>query len=153
VWIDNVIAILFGVFIIYTGFKLMKESVNNLLDEADYEKLNQLIQILYKNRKTKWIDFHNLRILKYGSHLHVDAHITLPWYENLENSHHEVSAVEYLVKQHFDDEVELFIHADPCINESCTICIIKDCKQRRKSFVKSLEWNLENLLPDKKHSA
>lgn len=151
-WLDNVIAIIFGVFIIYTGYKLLKESVNSLLDEADYGKLDQLIEILNKNRREKWIDMHNLRVLKYGSHLHMDAHITLPWYDNLNDSHAEVSAVEYLIKEKLEGEVEFFIHADPCLPTSCPICIMKDCKLRKAAFEKRLEWTLQNVLPDQKHS-
>ena len=64
-WLDNVIAIIFGLFIFHTGYKLIKESVNNLLDEADSEKLNLLVTILNDNRKEKWIDMHNLRVLKF----------------------------------------------------------------------------------------
>lgn len=151
-WLDNVIAIIFGIFIIYTGYALLKESVNSLLDEADYGKLDELIAILNKNRREKWIDMHNLRVLKYGSHLHVDAHITLPWYDNLEDSHAEVSAVENLIKDKLEGEVEFFIHADPCLPISCPICIMTDCKLRKAEFVKRLEWTLHNVLPDQKHS-
>lgn len=151
-WLDNVVAIILGVFIIYTGYKLLKESVNSLLDEADYGKLDQLIEILNKNRREKWIDMHNLRVLKYGSHLHVDAHITLPWYDILEDSHNEVSAVENLIKEKLEGEVEFFIHADPCLPTSCPICIMKVCKMRKAEFSKRLEWTLENVLPDQKHS-
>ena len=151
-WFDNVIAILFGTFIFYTGFKLLKESVNNLLDEADYEKLDQVVKILNEFRKDKWIDMHNLRVLKYGSHLHIDAHITLPWYDNLEESHAEVTAVENLIKKKLEGEVEFFIHADPCLSTSCPICPLKNCRERKHEFSKRLDWTLENLPPDKKHT-
>jgi cation diffusion facilitator family transporter len=150
-WLDNVIAIIFGMFILVTGLKLLRESVNNLLDEADYQKLNQVVNILNTNRKEKWIDMHNLRVLKYGSHLHIDAHITLPWYDILEDAHAEVSGVEYLIKEKLEGEVEFFIHADPCLPTSCPICPLKDCKERKAPFVKRLDWTLENMLPDKKH--
>lgn len=150
-WIDNVVAILFGFFIFHTGFKLLKQSLNSLLDEADYEKLNHITEILNTNRKIKWIDIHNLRVLKYGSHLHIDAHITLPWYDNLESIHKEVSDLENLIKEKTEGDVELFIHADPCLPISCDICSILDCTFRKSKFVKKLDWNLSNMLPDKKH--
>ena len=150
-WLDNVIAITFGCFILYTGIKLLKESVNNLLDEADYDKLNMLVTILNEHRGDKWIDIHNLRVLKYGSHLHIDAHITLPWYDKLEESHKEITSVEILIKKRLDGDVEFFIHADPCLPSSCPICVVNNCAERKSEFVKRLDWTLENLLPDKKH--
>ena len=150
-WLDNIIAIVFGFMILYTGIKLLKESVNNLLDEADYDKLNMLVTILNEHRADKWIDIHNLRVLKYGSHLHIDAHITLPWYDKLEDSHKEVISVENLIKEKLDGDIEFFIHADPCVPNSCPICVVKDCPVRKNEFIKRLDWTLENLLPDKKH--
>jgi len=150
-WLDNVIAILFGGFIFYTGFKILRQSLNSLLDEADYEKLNHITELLNANRKEKWIDIHNLRVLKYGAHLHIDAHITLPWYDSLEDTHTEVTAVENLIKEKTEGDVELFIHADPCLPASCAICSIKNCVHRKNDFVKKLEWSMENMLPDTKH--
>ncbi|OFY84548.1 MAG: cation diffusion facilitator family transporter [Bacteroidetes bacterium RIFCSPLOWO2_12_FULL_35_15] len=151
-WLDNVIAILFGLYIFVTGYKLIKESVNSLLDEADYEKLNQVVEILNTNRREKWIDMHNLRVLKYGPHLHIDSHITLPWYDTLEDSHKEVTAVENLIKEKLEGDVEFFIHADPCLPSSCPICSVKNCPPRKAELVKQLDWTLENMLPDAKHT-
>jgi cation diffusion facilitator family transporter len=150
-WLDNLVALIFATFIFYTGYKLIRESINNLLDEADYEKLNQVVNILNKNRREKWIDMHKLRVLKYGSHLHIDAHITLPWYDKLEESHIEVTAVENLIKKELQGEVEFFIHADPCLPISCPICILQNCPVRQHELVKRLDWTLDNMLPDRKH--
>ncbi|MBL7884898.1 MAG: cation diffusion facilitator family transporter, partial [Bacteroidia bacterium] len=111
-----------------------------------------VVDILNKNRKPKWIDMHNLRVIKYGDHLHIDAHITLPWYDQLEDSHIEVTAVEDLIKDKLEGDVEFFIHADPCLPTSCSICTIDTCLHRRTQFLKRLDWTLENMLPDKKHN-
>lgn len=151
-WLDNLIAVFFGGFILYTGFKLVKQSINGLLDEADYENLEKLITVLNQNRKDKWIDMHNLRVLKYGHTLHIDAHITLPWYNNLENTHYEVHAVERLIKEKIHEDIEFFIHSDPCVPNSCAICSISNCNVRSAVFQKKLNWTLQNMLPDKKHS-
>ncbi len=151
-WVDNIITIIFGGLIFYTGYKLLRESVNNLLDEADYEKLQHLADVLNKHRKENWIDVHKLRVLKYGAHLHVDGHITLPWYENLEKSHEEISKVEHLLKNNSQNEIEFFLHADPCLPSSCPICSVAGCMFRKQNFVKRLNWTIENMLPDKKHT-
>lgn len=151
-WLDQVIAIIFGGFILFTGYKLVKQSINGLLDEADYENLEKLITVLNTNRKVKWIDMHNLRVLKYGHTLHIDAHITLPWYDNLENTHNEVISVEQLIKEKIHEEIEFFIHSDPCIPSSCAICNVKNCSYRSQPFERKLNWTLKNLLPNKKHT-
>ncbi len=150
-WLDSVIAIIFGAVILRTGFSLVRVSINTLLDEADYEKLNHLVEVLNANRRSKWIDMHNLRVLKHGSRLHVDCHITLPWYQTLDDIHKEVNQLENLVREKVQGEMEFFIHADPCLPESCPICPITDCNIRKAPFVQRLKWTLANMLPDKKH--
>lgn len=151
-FIDYIVSVLMGVYILLEGFKTLRDSVNDLLDKADFEKINHLIDLLNKNRKAEWIDVHNLRVLKYGETLHVDCHITLPWYQTLEESHKQVDSVEQLIKKDFEREIEFFIHADPCVPPtSCSVCQITDCKQRQAAFQKKIEWNIDNLLPDTKH--
>ena len=150
-WFDNVLAIFLGIFIISTGYTITKQSITGLLDEADDATIDQVIAILNANRQSKWIDMHNLRVLKYGSFLHVDCHITLPWFLSLEDAHTEVTAVENLLNNNMEGRAEFFIHADPCLPISCPICIISDCKFRQYDFVKQLVWEHANLLPDKKH--
>ncbi len=151
-WIDYLITLLFGIFIVYTGIKLVKESFFDLLDKADKKRLNKLVILLNEKRDERWIDMHNLRVLKYGAHLHVDCHLTLPWYYTLEESHTEMNKVEKLVEGDPEQEIEFFIHADPCLPTSCAICTLKSCQYRKHSFVKRLEWNLTNVLPNQKHS-
>lgn len=151
-WIDYVITIGLGIFITITGFQLIKESVFNLLDKADYGKIENLITILNVKRNPSWIDIHNLRVVKYGSVVHVDCHMTLPWYYTLEESHKEVDDLDKLVTKEFSHEIEFFIHADPCVPKSCSICEIQDCKVRQYDFVKRLDWTMVNVLPDEKHT-
>lgn len=152
-WLDNVLTIILGSWIIYTGFKLVRENVGNLLDETDAEVVESIIKILGENRRDNWIDIHNLRVLKYGNNLHIDCHLTLPYYLSLVEAHEEVHAVENLVKEKAGGEVELFIHADPCLPPSCTVCSKTDCNVRKQDFVRRTEWNLKNILPDRRHQA
>lgn len=150
-WIDNALAIIFGAVIFRMGFRLIKEALTGLLDEADTSKLSQMITIFNKNRRKKWIDIHNLRVLKHGSLLHVDCHLTLPWYNSLEETHEEMHELEKMVKKNLGDETEFFIHADPCLTSSCPICPVDDCKYRQQPFVKKLDWTLGNILPNTRH--
>ncbi len=152
-WVDYVITVILGGFIAYTGFHLIREAVTNLLDKADYGKIEHLIEVLNAKRKESWIDIHNLRVVKYGSVVHVDCHMTLPWYFTLEEAHAEVDAVDKLATAEFSHEIEFFIHSDPCIPTSCSVCLMHQCQVRQHALVKRLEWDMSNVLPDKKHSA
>jgi cation diffusion facilitator family transporter len=152
VWIDYIITILVGGLIMYSGVRLVKESIDNLLDKADVESINEVVSLLEQNKKNKWIDIHNLRVIKYGEHLHIDCHVTLPWYDSLSESHDEVDAIGRLIKSRMHEKMEFFIHADPCVPPySCGVCPLMECKVRKAPFVKRVEWNISNMLPDKKH--
>jgi cation diffusion facilitator family transporter len=150
-WIDSAIAILFGGIIIYTGGKIMRSSVAGIMDESDNDLLDKLVKVLNKHRPENWIDMHNLRVIKYGSNLHLDCHITMPWYLNLDEAHLEVDKLGALVKSEFGDALELFVHTDGCMPFSCKICVKQDCHVRKHPFEQRIEWNSDNIFQNKKH--
>lgn len=150
-WVDSIIAIIFSGIIIYTGVKIMRSSVAGIMDEADNKLLQRLVVILNKNRRINWIDLHNLRVIKYGSSLHLDCHVTMPWYLNLEEAHKEVDELALLVRSEFGNALELFVHTDGCLPFSCSICIKNDCHVRKYPFEQKLEWDSDNIFQNKKH--
>ena len=42
-WIDSVVAACFGLFIIYTGYKIMRTSLAGIMDEADMDLLESMV--------------------------------------------------------------------------------------------------------------
>ena len=150
-WIDSVVAILFALFIIYTGYTILRSSVAGIMDEADMALQEKLVQTLNANRRPNWIDLHNLRIIKYGSRLHLDCHLTVPWYLNVHEAHREIDALSNLVKNEFGESVELFVHSDGCLDFSCRICTLADCTVRKHAFEKKIDWTMENILSNNKH--
>ena len=152
VWIDSVVAILFSIYIIYTGYKILRSSVAGIMDEADTQLLEKMVQMLNENRRDNWIDLHNLRIIKYGSRIHLDCHLTVPWYLNVHQAHNEIDALSSLVKNEFGESVELFVHSDGCMDFSCRICSKFECTVRKHEFEKKVEWTMENISSNHKHS-
>ena len=150
-WIDPVVAIIFGVIIIYTGYKILRRSIAGIMDEADVELLKKIVDLLNKNKRENWVDLHNLRVIKYGAVLHVDCHLTVPWYLNVVEAHGEVDALSLLVRNEFGESVELFVHVDGCLPFSCKVCNKQNCNVRKHNFEKRIDWTLENVLRDKKH--
>ncbi|HTE25164.1 cation diffusion facilitator family transporter [Flavitalea sp.] len=151
VWLDGTVAILFAVFIIYTGYRIMRSSIAGIMDEADKELLTKMVRILNSKRRDNWIDLHNLRVIKYGGQLHVDCHLTVPWYLNVLEAHHEVDILRELIRKEFGTTLELFVHTDPCLDFSCSICTRHDCQVRQRPFEEKFAWTLENIISDKKH--
>lgn len=150
-WIDPTVAIIFGSIIIYTGYKILRRSIAGIMDEADIELLKKIVELLNKNRRENWVDLHNLRVIKYGSVLHIDSHLTVPWYLNVHEAHVEVDALSSLVRQEFGESVELFVHVDGCLPFSCKVCNKQNCNERKHNFEKRIDWTLKNVLENKKH--
>jgi cation diffusion facilitator family transporter len=152
IWLDNVVAIAFGLLLSYTGIKIIRKSLAGILDEADMKLLDETVGLLEKNRRPSWIDLHNLRIIKYGSIYHLDCHVTLPWYYDIRKAHQEIEAMEQVVKNQFGDTTEMFIHNDPCRAESCKICSLDNCEKRQHPKEQKMIWTLENVLKNKQHT-
>ena len=122
------------------------------MDEADEELLKKMVIMLNGNRKQNWIDLHNLRIIKYGGTLHLDCHLTVPWYLNVHEAHTEIDELSTLVKKEFGESMELFVHSDGCLDFSCAICTKTECTVRKHWFEKKVEWTMANISSNNKHS-
>jgi divalent metal cation (Fe/Co/Zn/Cd) transporter len=121
------------------------------MDKADQLLLTQVIAALEEGRRENWIDLHNLRILKYGNILHLDCHLTVPWYLNVHEAHTEIDHLGNIVKEKFGESVELFVHTDGCLDFSCGVCSKKNCTVRKQEMKQRITWNLKNVLSNKKH--
>lgn len=150
-WIDSAVAILFGLYIIYSGYVIIRSSIAGIMDEADEKLLRQMVQVLNKNRRENWIDLHNMRVIKYGSVLHLDSHLTVPWYLNVHEAHQEIDALAELIRKEFGESLELFVHSDGCMPFSCPICSKADCTVRKNKFEHRITWTFENISQNKKH--
>jgi len=151
IWLDSIVAIGFAFFIIWTGYSIVRSSIAGIMDEADLELLEKLVSRINENRKENWVDLHNLRIIKFGSVIHVDCHLTVPWYLNVHRAHDEVEAFSAIARDEFGESVELFVHADGCLDFSCRICSKANCSERKNPFEKRIEWDVHNISSDEKH--
>jgi cation diffusion facilitator family transporter len=151
IWIDSAVALVLSAVILYTGYRIIRTSLAGIMDEQDMELITRLANLLNEHRRENWIDLHNMRIIKYGSALHLDCHLTVPWYLNVHQAHREIDELSLLVRKHFGDSLELFVHSDGCQDFSCRLCTKKDCSERKHPFEKQVEWTVENMVRNKKH--
>jgi divalent metal cation (Fe/Co/Zn/Cd) transporter len=122
------------------------------MDEADEALLRKMVEMLNANRRENWIDLHNLRIIKYGATIHLDCHLTVPWYLNVHEAHIEIDSLSALVKKEYGESVELFVHSDGCLDFSCNICSKQNCAVRKHAFEKKIEWTMANISKNNKHT-
>tara|TARA_R110000868_G_scaffold410693_5_gene699856 strand:+ start:34969 stop:35952 length:984 start_codon:yes stop_codon:yes gene_type:complete len=151
IWLDGAVAILFALFIIRMGYKILRRAIAGIMDESDQKLLREMVGYLQENRQRNWVDLHNLRIVKYGSVLHIDCHLTLPWYFNIKQGHDETDNLEELILEKFGSRIELNVHTDYCHDFSCPLCDITDCKVRKAPYDGEVEWTVENVVSKDKH--
>lgn len=150
-WIDGLTALIFALVIMFTGYKIVRSAIAGIMDESDEQLLEKMVNYLQENRDPNWVDIHNLRIIKYGAVLHIDCHLTLPWYFNIKQGHDETDKLQSLITDKFGSQIELMIHTDYCEDFSCQICQVANCAERKAPFVKQIKWTVENVTSKEKH--
>lgn len=149
-WIDSGLAIVFGAIIMITGLGILRKTVENLMDKADVEILEEMRTAIIRNRKSDWIDVHNMKAVKYGSAYHVDCDLTLPWYYNIRESHAACDELQRIMAQEIGERVQLSIHSDPCQSEQCVNCALSACMHRSQPFEVTEELTLDFITQEKR---
>ena len=149
--LDPIIALVFGAIIILTGVKVIKKATDDIMDRADEEILTKVVECLNEHRSEDWIDIHNLRIIKYGSKLHIEMHVTLPAMMTISEEEYQKRKLREAISSLFGDSVDMIMMPEPCKEFSCIHCI-RECDERRADFIHRVKWNLDTLVQDQQHA-
>jgi cation diffusion facilitator family transporter len=150
-WLDSVVAVIFAVYIMVVGYKIIRKSIKGIMDEADIELLEETLQSLNAHRQSDWIDIHNVKIVQYGSMLHLDAHITMPWYYSLRQSNETLDQIYKVLKQQHQRHIDINLHVDDCKPDSCAICQL-NCPERLQAFQQNFTWSVAHITKPRKHN-
>jgi cation diffusion facilitator family transporter len=143
--IDPIFAILIALNILFTGFKLIRESIAGLMNETDKKILDSIVKILINSRRNYWIDIHQLRFWKSANKIFLDFHLILPFYFTVKQSHQEEEYITNKLKEVLSD-AEIKIHFDYCWNDLCNLCKTESCQFREASYSNEFVWNKEKLV-------
>jgi cation diffusion facilitator family transporter len=145
-WIDPLVACLVALNILIPGIKLLTKSFKNLMDEADPELLERIVQGLNTIKKPGWLYPHKLRALRSGRYHHVDLHISLPHYWTLTQIHEVEQEITKALFEAIGEEGDIMIHVDPCEPPYCPACEVGDCPDRKSDFSKSPQWSVKEVI-------
>lgn len=110
-WIDGGLGIAVSLFIFYTTYKILKESISSLLgEEPDDEFKIRLEKLINKNLGFD-LKVHHLHIHQYGNHKELTFHIHLRPEMKLAEAHEITNELEELVRINMN--VEATIHVEP----------------------------------------
>ncbi len=150
-WLDSLIAGVFGVVIICTGASVLRKSVADVMDEADEGLVGEVSSVIESCRHEHWIDLYGLRMIKYGPRLFVDMKVVYPRDMTLERLSGEFAEMDEAVRGRFGDTVEVSVHPVPCDDRHCRICDM-DCAYRGGGFVKRVAWSPDALSDPDTHA-
>ncbi|MCX8056661.1 MAG: cation diffusion facilitator family transporter [Ignavibacteria bacterium] len=146
--IDPIIAILVGLNITFTGYKLVRQSFKGLMQEKDEALIQKIIPALQKIRQDDFIEIHKLRAWSAGNFHYVDFHLIIPSYYTIEESHSIQRLITLSLRNEIGNDLQTMIHFDPCKPSYCPYCSKKDCNIRQSEFITHIEWSKENCLKE-----
>ena len=146
-WWDPLAACAVAVNIVITGWHLVKESYGRLMDEADPELLERIVEILNQHRHPDWIDIHQLRTRYYGNKVHVDFHLVVPRSLGLLEAHLEAKEIEEKLLSSLVEVEEVIVHVDPCEDPLCEWCLRDKCQDRSQEVIGAVKpWRVEQVV-------
>ncbi len=134
VWLDPVIALVLACLLARTGFILVKNSSNALLDSEDPTVVESLVKNINQMSFPDVITVHELRTLRSGRHTHVDVHVVIPEFYDVARGHEIVESFGVALLEKSGLSGEVHAHLDPCAKLFCARCEIKDCPIRLSPF-------------------
>lgn len=145
VWIDSVVAILFGLYLLRTGFKLFKRSLSDLMDAEDQDVIVEVGKLFSQHIFPGIIRIHRTRVMRAGRFHHIDAHLVVPEFWEIRKAHAETEKFENKIIKDYEHDGEIRFHLDPCRQAYCEVCDLADCPIRQKPFQQRLEFSLKEL--------
>jgi cation diffusion facilitator family transporter len=112
-WLDGLVAIGFGLNILWTGWTLVRESFSGLMDRADPGLLRRVVEACQAARETGWLDLHQLRAWQAGDRVFVDFHLAVPHDWTVTQIHDANDRLHDILCDLLGDETELIVHFDP----------------------------------------
>ena len=148
-WLDPLAALLVALWLMVTGFRLVRHAAGGLLDEEDPLLLTRVLAALQRYVGGGVIRVHHLRAIRSGRFQHVEAHLVVPEFWSVERAHDLSEELGERVMRDLGAEGEMVFHTDPCHRMYCVTCDLEDCPIRREPFLKLTPLTLEEAVqPD-----
>lgn len=140
--LDPLFAIAVALNILFTGYHLVRQSLDGLMNTVDTETLERTVEAVNNVRSQEMIDLHRLRAWRAGEKRFIDFHLTLPHYLPLDRTHEFQDRLTKAVVSEFHDQAELLLHLDPCNTALCKFCEVPDCQVRHEPFTEKNEFTI-----------
>lgn len=143
--LDPLVAIVVGLHILRTGWRVIRRALAGLLDEADFDLLAAIAGHLETERRPEWVEIHQLRAWSSGTIKHVDLHLTVPRYLSVDDAHRLADGLERGLARWIEGEGDVVVHLDPCLPRHCGACTMPRCPVRSRPVDKPFPFDSESL--------
>lgn len=122
-WLDPVLSILIGLFILYSGIKLVKETVSPLIGlTPDSEFVKNIVTDILNYKGI--LGVHDIICHSYGSSkIFITLHVEVDGYGNIMKIHDLIDVIEFTIGQKYGAEIT--IHMDPIDTKNPEIPLLK----------------------------
>jgi len=112
-YFDPLIAALIGVNILWTGFKLLHQAFNGLMDRTDSSLERKIKEVLNEATSRYDVKYHQLRYRDAGNRLLIEVHLLFPNTFSLLQAHELATCIELDIEMAFAKPTELVTHLEP----------------------------------------
>lgn len=110
---DPILGILVALNILWSGGKLIRQSVGGLMDERD-PKIEQILRrALNQETKKRGLDYHQFRSRNTGNSIWVDVHLLFPKDTTIESAHWLATEIEGAIKSQMTVPIIFTTHLEP----------------------------------------
>ena len=145
-WADPVLAVLVALQLGRTGIRLMLKSADVLMDAEDQGVIAKLAELFVMHLKPGIIRIHHVRVIQSGRHYHVDAHVVVPEFWDVNTAHDETNRFAKAVFADQQENGDIAFHIDPCRKAYCRACDYPRCPVRRLPFEARIPITMEELV-------
>jgi cation diffusion facilitator family transporter len=110
--IDPVVAFLVGANILWTGWHLLRRSIDGLMDHTMSDADNARLTRILEGYATEEVAFHGVRTREAGAEKHVTMHVLVPGAWSVQRGHDLLEDVEAAVCAEFD-RMHIVTHLEP----------------------------------------
>ena len=151
-WIDPLIGVVVGLWLGHESVQIIKKNIGGLLDEVDLSSVGLLTEKIKKHLVPDIIDIHHLKIIRSGSFHHIDAHLVVPQFMEIKKVHDLIHDFEKNVVTDYKFDGEFAFHTDPCNQNYCRICEVKNCPVRKSEFASRRVMTADSLIQGPKYT-
>lgn len=110
---DPIVAIAAALNILWSGGKLVRQSIGGLMDEGDKNVADSIKKILDKETISRGLKYHQLRFRESGNVLWIEFHLLFPKGTFLEDAHNIATKLESSIKINLNAQANITTHLEP----------------------------------------